>query len=130
MKNEVALLSLNRSLIKATIPTTCMRNQRYKKKRRYDECSRENCKTFDHSKFSQARLRVNQNMSIIPIIILDIDLGDSDGRRLLAQEFLIKLENFEDLLLLGGWFSRYHPQTQLLRLVAVVGSLQQPLKSL
>ena len=30
----------------------------------------------------------------------------------------------------GDWFSRYHPQTQLLRLVAVVGGLQQSLKSL
>ena len=28
------------------------------------------------------------------------------------------------------WFSRYHPQTQLLRLVAVVGVLQQSLKPL
>ncbi|WZY78667.1 hypothetical protein YC2023_025051 [Brassica napus] len=30
----------------------------------------------------------------------------------------------------GDWFSRYHPQTQLLRLVAIVGGLQQSLKSL
>ena len=30
----------------------------------------------------------------------------------------------------GNWFSRYHPQTQLLRLVTVVGGLQQSLKSL
>ena len=49
------------------------------------------------------------------------------SRETLALE-VTALETIRDLG--GDWFFRYHPQTQLLRLVTVVGGLQQSLESL